>query len=266
MIIALFRRRLREGVTFESFIAAWEADKGFGVPARVFNAVSVDDPREVLSVGFVDIAAADLQTAAAKVTEQEAARHSRIDEVIESTVLHAFYDLRTEHDFSFDPRSVEIGSMASMLAVLLSPPSSEPLEHPVGPGEKAGMEEVAERMIATFNARDFDGLRELLDESLIAFVTTDDGREARMEGADAYVDSLRTMLTSAPAECALSLTQRPVEVDDNQVLMMIEVHAARRGRTLHNYSTQLLTIERRVITQIRMTDAKPAESAEFWSA
>lgn len=116
MIIALFRRRLREGVSFESFISAWEADKGFGVPARVFNAVSTDDPREVLSVGFVDIAADDLETAATRVAEQESVRHSRIDEVVESTVLHAFYDLRTEHDFSSDPRSVRIGSAASLLS------------------------------------------------------------------------------------------------------------------------------------------------------
>jgi hypothetical protein len=118
VIIALFRRRLREGVTFESFISAWEADKGFGVPARVFNAVSVDDPREVLSVGFVDIAADDLKTAATRVSEQEAVRHSRIDDVVESTVLHAFYDLRTEHDFSSEPRSIEIGSVASLLSTL----------------------------------------------------------------------------------------------------------------------------------------------------
>ncbi len=125
MIIAVFRRRLREGVTFEAFIAAWEADKGFGVPARVFNAVSLDDPREVLSVGFVDVAPADLAGTAAHAAEQEAARHSRIDDVIERTVLHAYYDLRTEHDLSFDPRRVEVGSMTSMLSALLSSPSPD---------------------------------------------------------------------------------------------------------------------------------------------
>jgi hypothetical protein len=118
VIIALFRRRLRDGVSFEQFIEAWEADKGFGVPARVFNAVSLDDPCEVLSVGFVDIDSASLSDAAAHVNAQEAVRHSRIDDVIESTVLHAFYDLRTEHDFSSDPHPVEIGSLASMVAVL----------------------------------------------------------------------------------------------------------------------------------------------------
>ena len=120
MIIALFRRRLREGVTFEDFIQAWEADKGFGVSARVFNAVSMSDPREVLSVGFVDLAPGELAGAAAHVADQEAVRHSRIDEVVDSTVLREFYELRTEHDFSSSPREIALGSLASLRAHLTS--------------------------------------------------------------------------------------------------------------------------------------------------
>jgi hypothetical protein len=45
VIVAVFRRRLRDGRTFEDFKRAWEADRGFGVPARVFNAVSLTDDR-----------------------------------------------------------------------------------------------------------------------------------------------------------------------------------------------------------------------------
>ena len=47
-------------------------------------------------------------------------RHARIDEVIESTELRAFYHLRTEHDFSFDPRQIDLNSAESLLANLLS--------------------------------------------------------------------------------------------------------------------------------------------------
>lgn len=115
MIIAVFRRRLKGGASFEDFISAWEADKGFGVPARVFNAVSLEDPREILSIGFVDIDATALEGAAGKVAGQEAVRHSRIDEVIESTVLRSFFDLRTEHDFSADPREIDVASAESLL-------------------------------------------------------------------------------------------------------------------------------------------------------
>ncbi|MFM8560759.1 MAG: hypothetical protein ACKOB9_01515 [Solirubrobacterales bacterium] len=118
MLVAVFRRRLKEGATFEDFISAWEADKGFGVPARVFNAVSLTDDREILSVGFVDIDASAFEALAAGVSDQEAVRHSRIDDVIESTELRAFYDLRTEHDFSADPREIVLGSPESLLAAL----------------------------------------------------------------------------------------------------------------------------------------------------
>ena len=118
MIVAVFRRRLKEGAEFEDFVKAWEAEKGFGVPARVFNAVSVDDPREILSIGFVDIDASALPGAAGDVADQESVRHSRIDAVIESTILRGFYDLRTEHDFSGEPRQVELASDGSMLASL----------------------------------------------------------------------------------------------------------------------------------------------------
>jgi hypothetical protein len=32
MIVSVFRRRLKEGKTFDDFLEAWEADKGFGCP------------------------------------------------------------------------------------------------------------------------------------------------------------------------------------------------------------------------------------------
>jgi len=118
MIVSVFRRRLRAGVSFDDFISAWEADKGFGVAARVFNAVSMEDPQEILSIGFVDVDASAFRSALESVVEQEAVRHSRIEAVIESTTLRAWFDLKTEHDFTGDPREIEIASAESLLASL----------------------------------------------------------------------------------------------------------------------------------------------------
>jgi len=118
MLVAIFRRYLKEGATFDDFISAWEADKGFGVPARVFNAVSLTDEREILSVGFVEIDAESFEQMASSVSDQEAVRHSRIDDVIESTELRAFYDLRSEHDLSGDSRAIDLASAESLLAAL----------------------------------------------------------------------------------------------------------------------------------------------------
>jgi hypothetical protein len=116
MIVSVFRRRLKEGKTFGDFLAAWGAEEGFGVPTRVFNAVRLDDQREILTFAFVDVEAGSFATAASAVAQQEAVRHSRIDEVIESTDLRAFYDLRREDDLSSKPLEVPLGSAGSLLA------------------------------------------------------------------------------------------------------------------------------------------------------
>jgi hypothetical protein len=48
MIVSVFVRRLKPGATFQDFVREWEADKGFGVPTRVFNAQSLTDPPDHL--------------------------------------------------------------------------------------------------------------------------------------------------------------------------------------------------------------------------
>lgn len=115
MIVVVFRRRLKEGKTLEDFLEAWEAEEGFGVPTRVFNAVRLDDEREVLTFGFVDTDPGGLGGDLSRAAEQEAVRHGRIDAVIESTELRAFYDLRDEHDLTAAPRVVGLGSPGSLL-------------------------------------------------------------------------------------------------------------------------------------------------------
>jgi len=118
MVVAIFVRRLKEGLTFADFKSAWEAERGFGVPARVIAAQSLEDPREILTVGFVDIEPAQLAAAGKDVADAEAKRHSRIDEVIESTELRSFYAVCSEHDFSGDPREIAAGSAESILSDL----------------------------------------------------------------------------------------------------------------------------------------------------
>ena len=118
MVVSVFRRRLREGKTFEDFKTAWEAEKGFGVPARVFSGVSLDNTREVVTVGFVGVGPEDLAAGLEQVADQEKTRHVKIDDVIESTELRAMYALVSEHDFSEMPREISIGTTDSLLSAL----------------------------------------------------------------------------------------------------------------------------------------------------
>jgi hypothetical protein len=109
MIVSVFVRRLKPGHTFEDFLAEWEADVGFGVPTRVFNGPSLDDPRTVISIGFVDATTTQVSNWLSGGSTTEGVRHERIESVVESTQLRAMYEVRTEHDFTAAPSRPRIG-------------------------------------------------------------------------------------------------------------------------------------------------------------
>jgi ketosteroid isomerase-like protein len=116
-----------------------------------------------------------------------------------------------------------------------------------------------------FNRADFETLRAVLGDDLVAHVTTDDGGDAVVEGPIAYVGSLREMVQRAGATYTVTLTQDPVSIPPDSVLVMLEIRATRGDRRLHNFSGQLFRIRDGLIREIHMVDAKPAESADFWA-
>ncbi|MBS1891639.1 MAG: nuclear transport factor 2 family protein [Actinobacteria bacterium] len=125
--------------------------------------------------------------------------------------------------------------------------------------------EIAERFIAAFSAADFEAMRELSAPDLVAWVTGPDGEMARVEGRDSYLGRVEAMDLPS-ARFAVELTQAPVEVGPDRVLMMVEVHAERGGRTLHNFAGHLLRIDGDRIAEWWMVDARPAESDTFWAS
>jgi hypothetical protein len=104
MFISVLARRLKPGKTYEDFVRAWYPDKGFGVPMRgPYLARSLQDEREIIAVGFVDLDSADdLMAGMGQVAAQESVRHERIDEIIESTELRGIYEVVEGFDFSTD--------------------------------------------------------------------------------------------------------------------------------------------------------------------
>jgi hypothetical protein len=113
MYAAILVRRLREGKTYEDFVKAWYPDRGFGFKPGSGRgplvATSVTDPREVATIALFEVdPSEDLETALARVGEQEAVRHERLESVIESTSLRGLYEVNEEFDFATD-ESVESG-------------------------------------------------------------------------------------------------------------------------------------------------------------
>ena len=110
MIVSVIIRRLRQGSTVEDFRDAWYPDTGFGVPSRVINAVRMDDSREIVSIGFLDVTPDDLDSLAADIAAAEAKRHYRIERVIESTEVRAIYELVDDEDFTDKPHPFSSGA------------------------------------------------------------------------------------------------------------------------------------------------------------
>ena len=98
----MLTRRLREGKTYEDFREAWLPEQGFGFPTRVVSAQAVDDSREIINIGFVEIDEAQVEAELSRLAPQEQRRHSRIDEVIEPGMTRRFYVQLAEDDFTDD--------------------------------------------------------------------------------------------------------------------------------------------------------------------
>ena len=123
---------------------------------------------------------------------------------------------------------------------------------------------VVEAFVGAFNAADLPAMAACLAEDLMAEVTQKDGSTRQAAGRDAYM-ALIERLNIPVVRPSLAITQI-ADVNADQVLVMVEVRAARKGRRLHNFSAFLMTVRNGQIERIWMVEALPAESDAFWSA
>jgi hypothetical protein len=103
MIVSVLMRRLKEGKTYADFRAAWKPEKGFGIPTRVVTAQGIDDPREIITIGFSELEPEDIPAFLDRVGPQEQLRHDRIEEVIEPEMTRSFYIQVAEDDLTDRP-------------------------------------------------------------------------------------------------------------------------------------------------------------------
>ncbi len=103
IVIAVLKRRLREGRTYEDFRRAWLPEQGFGFPTRVVSAQAVDDDREIITIGFSQLDDAQAEAQLPRIGPQEQRRHDKIDEVIEPEMTRRLYVQLAEDDFTEAP-------------------------------------------------------------------------------------------------------------------------------------------------------------------
>ncbi len=118
-------------------------------------------------------------------------------------------------------------------------------------------------LLDAFNAADFERMRSLLGDDLHAYVTNSAGGVDEVRGASEYLDRIAAMDLPS-AQFAVSTTQL-VSVRPDLVMVMVEVHAARGGRTLHNHAAHLMFVRDEKVAEWWMVEALPAESDAFWA-
>ena len=124
-------------------------------------------------------------------------------------------------------------------------------------------QDVAREMVAAFSAADVPRMRSVLADDLHAYITNREGGVDELVGADGYLARVEAM-DLARAQFEVDLTQL-VTIRPGLVMIMVEIHAARAGKTLHNHASHLLGIQDGAIREWWMVEALPAESDEFWS-
>ena len=97
--IAILKRRLREGRTYEEFRRAWFHEEGFQAPNRMLTALSIADPREVIVIGLTEVASAADGARLIGIDQQERGA-SPLDEIIEPDISRDFGLLVAADDFS----------------------------------------------------------------------------------------------------------------------------------------------------------------------
>lgn len=121
----------------------------------------------------------------------------------------------------------------------------------------------ARRFLDGFSAGDLEAMRSSMAADVVAQITNAAGGADEISGRDELLARIEAMNLPA-VSYSVELTQPPVPIDPDRVLVMVEIRAERPGHTLHNFAAHLLRFRGGELTEWHMVDAKPTESDRFW--
>ena len=106
-------------------------------------------------------------------------------------------------------------------------------------------------------------MRSLFADDLRAYITNREGGVDEVD-AEGYLRRVSAM-DLLGAQLKLTITQT-ITPRPGMVIAMVEVNAARGGRTLHNHAAHLLFVRDGLVAEWWMVEALPADSDAFWSS
>ena len=113
-----------------------------------------------------------------------------------------------------------------------------------------------------FSKGDLSAIRDQVSDDVKSYITQKSGEVDLLAGADPLLDNLAAMDVKA-ANLVIRITQIAV-INSAQALVMVEIKAERKAKKLHNFAAFLLSFDADKISEIRMVEALPAYSEEFW--
>ena len=97
--ISILTRRLKEGKTYEDFRKAWYHTVGYGTPIKLYSAINVFDPLEIIVVGIGEITLEQDLLKMLRIEVKERLENP-LDAVIEPEIGRTFGIVVSEDDFS----------------------------------------------------------------------------------------------------------------------------------------------------------------------
>jgi hypothetical protein len=99
LVIAILKRRLRQGKTYQDFRKAWYHTVGYGTDMKMYSAINAFDPREIIVIGMGEIKPGQDPMKMLQIEVKERLDHP-LEAVIEPEIDRTFGIVVSEDDFS----------------------------------------------------------------------------------------------------------------------------------------------------------------------
>jgi hypothetical protein len=100
MSVAIVKRRLKEGKTYEDFRKAWYHTVGFGTKNKMYSLINAFDEREIIVIGFTEIPTETEDILEGLRIDVKERLDNPLDDIIEPEIEREFGILISEDDFS----------------------------------------------------------------------------------------------------------------------------------------------------------------------
>jgi len=124
------------------------------------------------------------------------------------------------------------------------------------------IKEIISNFVFAFEQDNYNQMNTILADDLVSYITDAKAGSKLLKGKNEFIENMRA-LKIEEVKLTVKITQI-LEIEDDQGLVMVEINAARKNKTLHNYAAFLINTKGDKISEIRMVEALPAYSDEFW--